>query len=133
MKKIELKDDGYCFACGKINSYGLKLEFTSEGEKTISEFIPQKIHQGFKDIVHGGIISTILDEAMMKAVLSRGIKAVTAEIIVRFKNPLFVGDRAFIEAEIIKMGNRLIEASAQIKKSDNSTIAEASGKLLRNV
>lgn len=132
MKKIELKDDGYCFACGKMNNHGLKLEFIIEGEKTVSIFIPQKIHQGFKDVVHGGIISTILDEAMMKAALSRGISVVTAEMVVRFKSPLFVGDKAFIEAEINNMGKRLIETSARIRKNDNSLIAEAKGKLLRN-
>lgn len=132
MKKIKLDDDGYCFACGKMNQFGLKLEFRSEGGKAVSEFIPQKTHQGFKDIVHGGIISTILDEAMMKAALFQGIEAVTAEIAVRFKSPLFVGDKAFIEAEIKKIGNRLIETSAQIKKNDDTVIAEAQAKLLKN-
>ncbi len=132
MKKIELIDDGYCFACGGENQYGLKLQFRTEKDKTVAEFIPGKIHQGFKDIVHGGIISVILDEAMVKAVLSQGIEAVTAEISVRFRNPLFVGDKALIEAKITKMGNKLIETSAQIKSSDNTVVAEAQAKLLKH-
>ena len=132
MKKIELLDDGHCFVCGKSNQSGLKLVFRKDGDKVVSEFVPQKYHQGFKDIVHGGIISAVLDEAMVKAVLFLGIEAVTAEITVRLKNPLFVGDKAFIEAEIKTMGTRLIETYSLIRKEDNTLIAESSAKLLRN-
>lgn len=132
MKKIRLEDDGYCFACGEDNHLGLKLEFIYENGKAVSEFIPLKVHQGFKDIVHGGIITTVLDEAMVKVVLSQGIKALTAEIAVRFKSPLFVGDKSIVEAEIKKRGNRIIETSARIKKEDDTVIAEALAKLLRN-
>lgn len=133
MNKLNLQDDGYCFACGGRNESGLKLFFRTEEGRAFAEFIPQKTHQGFKDIVHGGIISAILDEAMVKAVLSKGIEAVTAEITVRLKKPLFVGDKIFIEAKINKTGNRLIETSSQIKTQDNTIVAEARAKLLRNV
>lgn len=132
MKKIRLDDDGYCFVCGKSNQFGLQLDFKKEGDKIVAEFIPQKRHQGFKDIVHGGIISAVLDEAMVKAALSLGIEAVTAEITVRLKNPLFTGEKTFIEADIKKMGTRLIETSSMIKKEDNTVIAEANAKLLKN-
>ncbi|MEW6108654.1 MAG: PaaI family thioesterase [Nitrospirota bacterium] len=132
MKKFILDDDGYCFVCGKKNKFGLNLEFRTENGRTHSEFIPKKIHQGFKDIVHGGIISTILDEAMMKAVLSLGIEAVTAEINIRLKIPLFVGEKALIDAGIEKIGNRLIETSAKITKNNTTIVAEAHAKLIRN-
>jgi len=132
MKKMRLQDDGYCFVCGKSNQSGLQLDFRKEEDKVVAEFFPQKSHQGFKDIVHGGIISAVLDEAMVKAVLSLGIEAVTAEITVRLKTPLFMGEKAFIEANIKKMGNRLIETSSLIRKEDNTVIAEAKAKLLRN-
>lgn len=132
MKKIKLDDDGYCFVCGKRNEAGLKLDFRTEDGRTVAEFIPLKIHQGYQDIVHGGIISTILDEAMVKAVLSLGIGAVTAEMSVRFKSPLFVGEKALVEAEILTMSSRLIETSAKMKKADRTVIAEARAKLLRN-
>jgi uncharacterized protein (TIGR00369 family) len=132
MKGMKLSDDGYCFACGKENSSGLKLAFRTEGGKTVTEFIPSKIHQGFKDIVHGGIITTVLDEAMVKLALSLGIKVLTAEIAVRFRSTLSVGDTSVVEAEIIKMGSRLIETAARMRKSDNTVVAEAQAKLLRH-
>ncbi len=132
MKSIQLSDDGYCFACGKKNSSGLRLDFRTEDGKAVAEFVPSKIHQGFKDIVHGGIITTVLDEAMVKAALSQGIEVLTAEIVVRFRSTLSVGDSSIVEAEVVKIGSRLIETAAWIRKSDNTVVAEAQAKLLRN-
>jgi uncharacterized protein (TIGR00369 family) len=129
MKKLE--DDHHCFVCGEKNPHGLHLKFSLHEGKVSSEFIPQKIHQGYKDIVHGGIISTILDEAMVKAALMQGIPAITAEITVRFRNPLIVGEKAIIEATITNINKRIIETSARIKKSDETLIAEGHAKLLR--
>jgi acyl-coenzyme A thioesterase PaaI-like protein len=129
MKPVALEDDGYCFACGQKNNSGLRLAFKTEGGKTFAEFIPRKSHQGFKDIVHGGIITAVLDEAMMKAVLFRGIFAMTAEIAVRFRSPLLVGDRSVVEAEINTVGGRFIEASAVLKKADE-VVAMATAKML---
>jgi uncharacterized protein (TIGR00369 family) len=129
MKKLE--DDHHCFVCGEKNPHGLHLKFSLHEGKVSSEFIPQKIHQGYKNIVHGGIISTILDEAMVKAALMQGIPAITAEITVRFRNPLIVGEKAIIEATITNINKRIIETSARIKKSDETLIAEGHAKLLR--
>ena len=130
MKKT-LEDDNYCFVCGEKNPYGLHIMFSAREGKVLSEFIPQKAYQGYKDIVHGGIISTLLDEAMVKAALMQGIPAVTAEITVRFRNPLLIWEQAFIEAIILKINKNIIETSAIIKKLDNTLIAEGYAKLIR--
>jgi uncharacterized protein (TIGR00369 family) len=132
MRNLRLIDDGHCFACGKKNDVGLGLEFRHAEGRTISEFIPRKAHQGFMDIVHGGIIATVLDEAMVKRVLFEGMEAVTAEISVRFRSPLFVGEKAVVEAEIRKSGSRLLMTSARMTKGDSTVVAEAEAKLLRN-
>ncbi len=131
MEPVRLEDDKHCFACGKKNECGLKLSFNYSDGRIRSEFIPSKIYQGYKDITHGGIITTILDEAMIQAAIAEGIKPMTAEINVRFKKPLMVNEKAVVEAEIIKKGSRLIEAHARLlKQSDGSLIAEAQSKLI---
>jgi uncharacterized protein (TIGR00369 family) len=89
------------------------------------------MHQGYKDIVHGGIISTLLDEAMVKAALLQGMPAVTAEMTVRFRNPLHIGEKIFIEASLSRTGRKILEASARVMKDDNTLVAESSAKLLR--
>jgi uncharacterized protein (TIGR00369 family) len=131
--KQSLEDDHYCFICGKNNPSGLHLKFSLLDGKVQAEFLSQKIHQGYKNIVHGGIISALLDEAMVKASLLQGMPAVTAEITVRFKNPLMTGEKSFVEAEITNTHKRIIETSAVMKKMDNTLIAEAHAKLLRQI
>jgi acyl-coenzyme A thioesterase PaaI-like protein len=126
-----LLDDNHCFVCGEQNPYGLHLTFSLREGKVSSEVILQKVYQGYKDIVHGGIISTVLDEAMVKVALMQGMPAVTAEMGIRFKNPLAVGEKAIVESTITKMNKKIIETSAEMRKTDGTMIAEGWGKLLR--
>jgi uncharacterized protein (TIGR00369 family) len=128
---FQLEDDSYCFVCGKKNENGLHLAFTLLEGKIVSEFTFRKNHQGYKDIVHGGLLSTVLDEAMVKASLLQGMPAVTAEITVRYRSPLLVGEQAVVEAEIIRMNRKIIETAAVIRKFDTTLIAEASARLFR--
>ena len=132
MEPIKLEDDNYCFACGNKNECGLKLVFNYSDGKLTAEFTPSKIYQGYKDITHGGIITTVLDEAMIQAAIAEGLKPVTAEINVRFKKPLPANEKTLAEAEITKRGSKLIEATSRLLlKSDGSVIAEASSKLIQ--
>lgn len=127
----ELIDDNYCFACGKKNHCGLKLSFSYSNGKLTFEFIPDKIYQGYKDIIHGGIITTVLDEAMIQAAIAEEIIPVTAEINVRFKKPLMAYEKTVVEAEIIRKGSRLIEAQSRLLKiPDLTVIAKAQAKLI---
>lgn len=129
MADLKLEDDSYCFVCGTHNSSGLKLSFNYSGQKAYAEFSVTKAHQGYKDIVHGGIIATIIDEALIKAALANGLNAMTAEVTVRFKNPLYINEPASIEAEITKHKDKLIEARAYITGPDSRKVAEGHGKL----
>ena len=84
-----LIDNNYCFACGSKNPDGLKLEFkySDDGSKAETTYIPPEKFQGWKGIVHGGIITTLLDELMAKAAINKGYQILTGEITTRFKNP----------------------------------------------
>ncbi len=124
-----LEDDSYCFVCGKGNPDGLGLIFSSVDNKVTAEFTLQKKLQGYKNVAHGGILAAILDEAMIKAALAQDTKAITTEMTVRFRNPLFIGEKAIVEAEIVKPNRRLVEARAFIKGPGLKTIAECRGKL----
>ncbi|HKN18924.1 MAG TPA: PaaI family thioesterase [Dissulfurispiraceae bacterium] len=128
---MQLEDNGKCFVCGKDNPCGLKLSFAHLDGKITSEFTPSALHQGYKDITHEGIITALLDEAMIQAALVEGISPVTAEINVRFKKPLIAGQLSHIEAEIVRKGTRLIEARARLTSgAEGNVIAEGHAKLL---
>jgi len=128
---MKLGDDGYCFVCGDKNPIGLRLRFIPDGRDIRAEFTASKNHQGYKDIVHGGIVSTLLDEAMVKLAISMGIMAVTGRMEIRFRNHLMVGERALLVARLIKEGKRFIEVEASLSKADNVIIAEATGILIK--
>jgi uncharacterized protein (TIGR00369 family) len=128
---LRLEDDRHCFACGEKNPIGLKLSFSWDGETLRAAFTPQKSHQGYKDVIHGGIISTVLDECMAQAAIKKlGLMAATVEFGVRFRNPLMAGEETVAEARVEGVTRKLVEASAVLKRvSDSATIATARGKL----
>ena len=124
---------GYCWICGEKNEEGLQLTFSlDEDAKTIqTSFIPTKTYQGYDGIVHGGILSALLDEAMAKLAFELGYNAVTAMLNVRFKNPARVGERLVVRGEITGVNRKLVLAQATIHGEDGRLIAEGDSKLVR--
>jgi len=130
---LELIDDRNCFVCGEENRGGLQLRFEidKQGRKIRTEFVPTRIYQGYSGVVHGGIISTVLDEAMTKLAFSLGLDAVTGKLTVRFRNPLMVGERIVVSGELVKEGGKSIEARAEAVKDDGTVVASAEGLLIK--
>lgn len=126
-----MTDDGYCFVCGPNNPIGLKLDFSLDGEIMTTEFVPRKEHQGYTDIVHGGIISTLLDEIMVKLAIELGMPAITAQMDIRLKKSVKVGSRLTFSAEILEATSKLLITQAKAVTDDNEIVAEAKGKLVR--
>ena len=119
------KSLGMCFACGKDNPIGLKLRFDWDGETARAEFTPSELHQGWSGIVHGGIISCLLDEAMSYAPLFEKIDTVTAKLQVRIKRPIPIGEPLLITGNITKRTRKLVETKAAIFLKDGTPVAEA--------
>lgn len=120
-----VKDYTMCFACGQENPAGLRLSFRREGERVKTEFTPGELHQGWPGIVHGGIINTLLDEAMAYAPFFQGLNCVTAKMEVRIRNATLVGQQLFISSGITRKRRRLIETEARITLEDGTPVAEA--------
>ncbi|MDA8089912.1 MAG: PaaI family thioesterase [Nitrospiraceae bacterium] len=129
---MKLEDDHRCFACGSENPRGLYLKFQAGGRGVMAFFTPEKEFQGYKDIVHGGIITTLMDEAMAHAAIKAGFMPVTAEISIRFRNALHVGQRVQVEGWMEGApSHRLIGASSELKIwPEGALIATAKAKLL---
>lgn len=128
----ELRDNHRCYVCGKENPAGLGVDFEihNESRAISAKFTPSERYQGYEGIVHGGLLSTLLDEAMGKLTVSLGIPAVTVELMVTFKSPAAPGEELFISGRLTKETNKLIQAEAKIERG-TVLIAEAKGKLLR--
>ncbi|MBS3098311.1 PaaI family thioesterase [Candidatus Woesearchaeota archaeon] len=128
---MKLYNDNYCFVCGKKNKIGLKLEFETKGRKTKTVFTPKKEHQGYKDVVHGGILATVLDEAMTRLGYELGLNTVTARIEVDLKKPAYINEKLFLEGEIIEEKERKVLAKSVAKNADGEIVAEAKGVLVK--
>jgi uncharacterized protein (TIGR00369 family) len=130
MDKLELIDDNYCFACGMDNPDGLRLEWKIEGLTMSAEYIPDRKYQGWKGILHGGIIATLLDEAMTRLAGIVSGCAVTAEMTVRYVAPAKIGEPLYVCGEIVTQSRRLIEMKASITAS-GKLIAHSTGKAIK--
>ena len=119
------KEYDMCFVCGPKNPIGLKLHFAQEGKKVKAEFTPQKNYQGWSGLVHGGIISCLLDEAMSYAALFSGVNTVTAKMESRFKRPARIGEHLTVTAAVTKKTRRLVEARGEVRLKDGSLIADS--------
>jgi uncharacterized protein (TIGR00369 family) len=120
-----------CFVCGDENESGLKVKFLEENGKVKAEYVASDKFQGYKDILHGGIISALLDEVMVKAVLAKGVLAVTCEMSVEFKQPVKTGEKLFLEGEIVKDKEKIFWTKGKITKTDNTLVALGSGKYVK--
>ncbi len=131
MTQATWSDDNWCIACGDNNPHGLHLKFRWEEEWYVTDFIPQRVHQGWAGIVHGGVLAILLDEAMNDMFSRNGAPVATAELSVRYRRPARVGVPLRVRARMIKSRPPLHQAESEIVDADGMLIATASAKLMR--
>lgn len=114
-----------CFVCGMANPIGLKLSFSyDEAGHASAKCNLSEAYEGYPGVIHGGIISTLLDEVMAKAVLKSGNVAFTANLTMRFRHPVPSDTSLHLEGWIVENKSRTIKTAASI--SDGSIVyAEA--------
>ncbi|MEX0681424.1 MAG: PaaI family thioesterase [Balneolales bacterium] len=119
-----------CIACGSENEDGLHLRFEKiEEERLTAKFQCNDGYQGYSGILHGGIVSLILDSAMCNCVFAQGKAALTAEMNVRFHHPVLTEREAWVSAIIKRSSHSLYFLEAEIVQ-DNEIKASATAKLL---
>ena len=79
----------HCFGCGASNPVGLRLDgFVRRGDTVTAEFTPSRDYAGFADALHGGVITTALDEiSAWSAMMIHEVLVFTATLDVRFRSP----------------------------------------------
>ena len=121
-----------CFVCGESNPAGLRLRFETDGRIVQTRFRPRAELVGFKGVVHGGLIATVLDEIMVWACAVQARQfAFCAELKVRFVNSLSPGEEVIVTGEMsANRKHRVFEAKATARNAAGVTLAEATGKYL---
>jgi len=119
-----------CFVCGENNKQGLQLEFTLAGDGCVSScFCSKEMYQGYPGMLHGGILSSIVDGAMTNCLFAHDVIAVTAELNVRFRSPVVIGQLTTVRAKILRNDPPLYVVEAKITQDGKVKVA-ATGKFL---
>lgn len=117
-----------CFGCGPVNKHGLHLEFlrAPDGEVVCLVTVPHGF-EGPPGFLHGGIIATLLDEAMSKAVRARGHIAMTRHMEVDYLRPVGTGSHIRIEGRVTRSEGRKHWVESSIQSETHSKLATGKG------
>lgn len=121
----------YCFVCGDKNKRGLNVRFYSSGGKAKAEYTPTREFEGYRDILHGGIISSLLDEVMIQALIAQGILTFTTQIEIKFKKPARIGEKLLLEGEVLEDKGKIIITKGKAAKKDGTIVAVSSAKYFK--
>lgn len=120
----------YCFACGLENEYGLQMEFESNGEKLRSRVAIPGHLRGWRSLVHGGIISTLIDEGMSWAAIHLKQKFIlTKNMRSEFKKPVFIEKPVVVYSFVLEdINERTVRMGAEIYDEENDLCARGEGE-----
>ncbi|OHB27285.1 MAG: acyl-CoA thioesterase [Desulfuromonadaceae bacterium GWC2_58_13] len=114
---MEVSVDDHCFVCGSENAAGLKAHFDIDHvrHRAICTIRIKDIYQGWKGMVHGGIIAALVDEAGIYACRSFGEHFVTAELNIKYKAPVPIDQDLIVSAEVIESRRRIFSVVGKIE------------------
>ena len=127
---MEFLYDHMGFACGEQNPQGLHLKFETNGEKVWSTFTPKPEHQGYPGLMHGGLITTVMDEVMARCVNLLGFHGVTARMELRFREGIPIGETIKVEASIVNARKTIVDLEANTYLSNGKLAAEAKARFM---
>lgn len=120
-----------CLICGINNKFGVKASFYNMEDGSVGglfTFLPE--HQSYPDRVHGGMISTMIDELAGRALwVTRPDKiAVTIDLSVKYRKPVPYGVRLIGKGVITEMLSRAYTAKCAIMDSDGNVLADGTAR-----
>jgi uncharacterized protein (TIGR00369 family) len=122
------KAQNRCFGCGPANPGGLHLEFllAEDGSVVCLPTIPDRF-EGPVGYLHGGIIATLLDEAMSKSVRTRGLTAMTRQMEINYLRPVHSEAPIRVEGRLIRSEGRKHWSEARIIDARGHALADGKG------
>ena len=128
--------DQICFACGDRNAHGLHMRFELDPEgpagAVLCRYQPREADQGFPGVLHGGVLSTLMDEAMAWAMWAKSrALGVTAKMDVRYRQPVTYPSESVVHAVVAEERGRRMRVEAAIASLEGSVLVESSALFLR--
>ncbi len=129
----KLPNSRFCFACGLENNLGLKLTFYDDGQGgAVGEYSIAKEYESYPGIAHGGIVATIMDEALIRALILEDHNRMfyTARLNTRLRKHVPVETPLHIHARVLSDRGRVAEAESKIYNEEGDLLAEAQGLMM---
>lgn len=116
-----------CFGCGPLNTTGLRLTFEEDEEKLYATWQPSSHYQGYNNVLHGGIVATLLDEAGAWCIyVKAGTAGVTSAMNVKYLRPVHISKGPVtIEASLSVMEGKSAKLLCSLADGDGTRCAEA--------
>jgi acyl-coenzyme A thioesterase PaaI-like protein len=132
-ERINVDLDHNCFGCGRLNEHGLQLDFHADERGGVwADFVPAERFEGYTGMVHGGVISAVLDEVMAWSLYRQETWAVTAEMSVRYRAPVQVGELTRATGWQNAARGRRIEMAGELRRQrDGVVLATATALFIR--
>jgi uncharacterized protein (TIGR00369 family) len=129
-KQIQLSN--HCFGCGPSNEAGLRLKFVldKERQRFVSKFRLAPRFVGPPGHSHGGIIATILDEAMGKVNKLHGVTALTAKMEIKYIKPVPLGKPLIVEGWEVSKSGREHTYAGEIRNKEGVVLAVSQGRFI---
>jgi len=129
-----LESHSNCFVCGMSSQDGLRVHFERDLNSNvffslIGTFQVLDKHQGYQGLLHGGIASALVDAVMTNCLMKQGIQGLTAELNVKFHEPIYVGDVITIRGICKQKRKRIYFLSAQLENQKGICVS-ATGKFI---
>jgi uncharacterized protein (TIGR00369 family) len=120
---------GYCFGCGPANPQGLHLEFTlsTDGRTATAPVNLTRVHEGPPGYIHGGIVATLMDEAMSKLNRAFRVLAMTRHMEVDYLRPSPLGETLRLTGRHLRADGRKLFHEAELHHPDGTLLASAKG------
>ena len=121
-----------CFGCGGDNAGGMKLTFEQDNvnRKVVGRFVLGERYQGGGGFAHGGIIATLLDEAMGKVCRFHEVRAVTAELTVEYLKPVNVQSEIVVEGRESDQKGRNLFMTGEMRNEAGEVLARGRGRFV---
>ncbi len=121
-----------CFVCGTENPHGLGVEFFDDGVRVFADLRAAEWQQGWPGVLHGGIVTALLDETIGRVAFLHDRWVQTAKLQVRFVKPAPLGRTLRATGELVRDAKRLMEMRGTLVDGESGEVlANAEGTFVR--
>ncbi|HTU00326.1 MAG TPA: PaaI family thioesterase [Candidatus Sulfotelmatobacter sp.] len=119
-----------CVVCGSTNGRGLRVPYRALSDGSVeAEFACDESLEGYPHLLHGGVIASLLDGAMTNCLFAHGITAVTAELSIRYRDPVPTEQPVTVRARIQRSAHGCHFLTAEVRRHGRAAVI-AHGKFL---